>query len=160
LCLLLAFFALQMLPVNYAGLLLILFGLVLLGLEIKVQSYGLLTVGGLASLVFGSMILMDSPIPELQLSLRVVLPVVLGFAGIAMFLVRLGVASQRQPAVTGVAGMIGEVGHALTAIGPERPGRVATHGEIWQGSSEDSIPEGARVRVTRVDGLRLVVRKD
>jgi membrane-bound serine protease (ClpP class) len=160
LCLLLAFFALQMLPVNYAGLLLILFGLVLLGLEIKVPSYGLLTVGGLASLVFGSMILMDSPIPELQLSLRIVLPVVLGFAGIAMFLVRLGVASQRQPAVTGVAGMIGEVGHALTAISPERPGRVATHGEIWQAASEDSIPEGARVRVTRVDGLRLVVRKD
>ena len=160
LCLLLAFFALQMLPVNYAGLLLILFGLLLLGLEIKVPSYGLLTVGGLASLVFGSMILMDSPIPELQLSLRVVLPVVLGFAGIAMFLVRLGVASQRQPVVTGVAGMIGEVGHTLTSIGPERPGRVATHGEIWQAASEESIPEGARVRVTRVDGLRLVVRKD
>jgi membrane-bound serine protease (ClpP class) len=160
LCLLLAFFALQMLPVNYAGLLLILFGLLLLGLEIKVPSYGLLTVGGLASLVFGSMILIDSPIPELQLSLRVVLPVVLGFTGIAMFLVRLGVASQRQPPVTGVAGMIGEVGYALSAIGPERPGRVATHGEMWHAASEDSIPEGARVRVTRVDGLRLVVRKD
>src|SRR5204863_10167348 len=73
LCLLLAFFALQMLPVNFAGLLLILFGLLLLALEIKIPSYGVLTVGGLASLVFGSMILMDSPIPELQLSLRVVL---------------------------------------------------------------------------------------
>jgi len=160
LCLLLAFFALQMLPVNYAGLLLILFGLLLLALEIKVTSYGLLTTGGLASLVFGSMILMDSPIPELQLSLRVVLPVVLGFAGIAMFLVRLGVASQRRPAVTGVAGMIDEVGHAMTAIDPETPGRVATHGEVWQATSEESIPEGARVRVTRVDGLRLFVRKD
>ncbi len=160
LCLLLAFFALQMLPVNYAGLLLILFGLLLLALEIKVTSYGLLTTGGLASLVFGSMILMDSPIPELQLSLRVVLPVVLGFAGIAMFLVRLGVASQRRPAVTGVAGMIDEVGHAMTAIDPETPGRVATHGEVWQATSEESIPEGARVRVTRVDGLRLCVRKD
>ena len=160
LCLLLAFFALQMLRVSYAGLLLILFGLMLLALEIKVTSYGLLTVGGLASLVFESMILMDSPIPELQLSLRVVLPVVLGFAGIAMFLVRLGVASQRRPAVTGVAGMIGELGQAMTAIGPEIPGRVATHGEIWEATSEESIPEGARVRVTRVDGLRLVVRKD
>src|SRR5439155_13939168 len=82
-CLLLAFFALQMLPVNYAGLLLILFGLVLFALEIKVTSYGLLTIGGLTSLVFGSMILMDSPVPELQLSLRVVLPVVFGFTGIA-----------------------------------------------------------------------------
>src|SRR5439155_8208388 len=117
-CLLLAFFALQMLPVNYAGLLLILFGLVLFALEIKVTSYGLLTVGGLTSLVFGSMILMDSPVPELQLSLRVVLPVVFGFTGIAMFLVRLGVAAQRRPAVTGTAGMIGEAGQTLTAIGP------------------------------------------
>ena len=160
LCLLLAFFALQMLPVNYAGLLLMLFGLLLLALEIKVPSYGVLTVGGLASLVFGSMILMDTPIPELQLSLRVVLPVVLGFAGIAMFLVRLGVASQRRPPVTGVAGMIGEVGRAMTAIGPGTTGRVATHGEIWQAASEESIPEGARVRVTRVDGLLLCVRKD
>ena len=77
-----------------------------------------------------------------------------------MFLVRLGVASQRRPAVTGVAGMIGELGQAMTAIGPEIPGRVATHGEIWEATSEESIPEGARVRVTRVDGLRLVVRKD
>jgi len=160
LCLLLAFFALQMLPVNFAGLLLILFGLVLLALEIKVPSYGLLTVGGLASLVFGSMILMDSPIPELQLSLRVVLPVVLGFAGIAVFLVRLGVAAQQRPAVTGVAGMIGEVGHAMSAIGPGTPGRVATHGEVWEATSEESIPEGARVCVTHVDGLRLSVRKD
>ena len=160
LCLLLAFFALQMLPVNYAGLLLMLFGLLLLALEIKVPSYGVLTVGGLASLVFGSMILMDTPIPELQLSLRVVLPVALAFAGIAVFLVRLGVASQRRPAVTGVAGMIGEVGRAMTAIGPGTTGRVATHGEIWQAASEESIPEGARVRVTRVDGLLLCVRKD
>ena len=160
LCLLLAFFALQMLPVNFAGLLLILFGLLLLALEIKVTSYGLLTAGGLTSLVFGSMILIDSPIPELRLSLRVVLPVVLGFAGIAVFLVRLGVASQQRPAVTGVAGMIGEVGRALTDIGPLAPGRVATHGEIWDATSEEPIAEGARVRVTRVDGLQLAVRKD
>jgi membrane-bound serine protease (ClpP class) len=117
-------------------------------------------VGGLASLVFGSMILMDSPIPELRLSLRVVLPVVLGFAGIAVFLVRLGLASQQRPAVTGVAGMIGEVGRALTDIGPVSPGRVATHGEIWEATSEEPIAEGARVRVTRVDGLQLAVRKD
>jgi membrane-bound serine protease (ClpP class) len=160
LCLLLAFFALQMLPVNFAGLLLILFGLLLLALEIKVTSYGLLTAGGLASLVFGSMMLMDSPIPELQLSLRVVLPVVLGFVGIAVFLVRLGVASQQRPAVTGVAGMVGEAGQAMTDIGPELPGRVSTHGETWQATSEESITGGTRVRVTRVDGLRLSVRKD
>ena len=156
-CLLLAFFALQVLPVNYAGLLLILFGLVLFALEIKVASYGLLTVGGMASLVFGSMILMDSSAPEMRLSLGVVVPVVLGFSAIAALLVRLGVTAQRRPAVTGAAGMIGEIGQALTAIGPGAAGRVATHGEIWEARSDQSIPEGSRVRVTRVDGLQLTV---
>ena len=160
LCLLLAFFALQLLPVNYAGLLLILFGLLLFALEIKVTSYGLLTIGGFASLVFGSMILMDSSAPELQLSLRVVLPVVFGFGGIAMFLVRLGVVAQRRPSVTGAAAMVGESGRALTAIGPDRAGRIATHGEIWQATSPESIPEGARVRIIRVDGLSLTVRRE
>jgi len=159
LCLLLAFFALQLLPVNYAGLLLMLFGLTLLALEIKVPSYGLLTAGGVASLLLGSMILMDSSVPELRLSLRLVIPVVVGFVAIAMLLVRLGVASQRQPAVTGQAGMIGEIGRALTAIGPDGEGRVATHGEIWDAASDEPIPPGASVRVMRVDGLRLIVRK-
>ena len=158
--LLLAFFAFSVLPVNYAGLLLILFGLLLFILEIKVTSYGLLAVGGIVSLTFGSMILMDSSLPELQLSLRVVLPVVLGFAAIATFLVRLAVAAQRQPPVLGPAAMVGEPGEALTAIAPGRAGRVATHGEIWNATSGESIPEGARVRVTKVDRLTLVVRKD
>ena len=158
--LLLAFFAFSVLPVNAAGLLLILFGLLLLVLEIKVTSYGLLTVGGLVSLVFGSMILMDSTLPELQLSLEVVLPVVLGFAAIAMFLVRLAVAAQRQPPATGEAAMVGEPGEALTALAPERVGQVAAHGEIWNATAGESIPEGARVRVTKVDRLTLVVRRD
>lgn len=159
LCLLLAFFAFQVLPVNYAGLLLILFGLLLLALEVKVTSYGLLTTGGLVSLVLGSMMLMDSSVPELQLSLRIVLPVVLGFAGIGVFLVRLGVAVQRQRPVTGAAGMIGETGQTLSAIEPGRTGRIATHGEIWDGTSPESIPEGTSIRVTGVEGLKLVVRK-
>jgi membrane-bound serine protease (ClpP class) len=160
LCLLLAFFAFQVLPVNYAGVLLILFGLLLLMLEIKVTSYGLLTVGGLVSLILGSMILMDSPQPELQLSLRVVLPVVLGLAAIAIFVIRLAVASQRLPAVTGAAGMIGETGRALSSLEPGLPGRVVTHGEIWAALADEPISEGARVRVTDVDGLTLTVRKD
>jgi membrane-bound serine protease (ClpP class) len=159
-CLLLAFFAFSILPVNYAGLLLILFGLLLLVLEIKVTSFGLLTAGGLVSLIFGSMILVDSPIPELRLSRQVVFPVVLGFAAIAMFLVRLGVAAQRRRPVTGAAGMIGEAARALTAIDPERGGQVLTHGEIWQATSSEPIAAGARLRVAHVDGLTLVVRKD
>ena len=134
-------------------------GLVLLGLEIKVTSYGLLTAGGLVSLVFGSMILMDAPEPELQLSLRFVVPVVLGFAGISLFLVRLAVKVQRQRPVTGAAGLIGAAGEALTAIEAGRPGQIRLRGEIWRAVSTESIPEGARVRVTALDGLTLSVRK-
>src|SRR5437667_1704380 len=159
LCLLLAFFAFQILPVNYAGLLLILFGLLLLVLELKITSYGLLTAGGLASLTFGSMILMDSSEPDPQLSLRFVLPIVLGLGGIGIFLTRLALASQRRGPVTGAAGMIGEVGKALTAIEPGKTGRVATHGETWTAIAEEPIAEGDRVLVTRVDGLTLTVRK-
>jgi membrane-bound serine protease (ClpP class) len=157
--LLLAFFALQLLPFNYAGLLLILLGLLLLGLEIKVTSYGLLTAGGLVSLVFGSMILMDSSVPELQLSLWVVLPVVVGFTGIAAILVRLGVKAMRQPPTTGEAGMIDRIGEALTAIGPDAQGRVAIHGEIWQATAPEAIPQGAAVQIVKIDGLTLTVRR-
>ena len=158
--LLLAFFAFSVLPVNYAGLLLVLFGLLLLVLEIKVTSFGLLTAGGVVSLIFGSMILMDSTLPELQLRLNVVVPVVLGFATVAVLLARLAVAAQRQPPIMGQAAMIGEPGEALTAIAPERAGQVATHGEIWNATSGEPIPKGTRVRVTGVDRLTLVVRRD
>ncbi len=157
--LLLAFFALQMLPVNYAGLLLILLGLLLLGLEIKVTSYGMLTVGGVISLVLGSMILIDAPEPDLQLDLRFVVPVIVGFTAIGVFLVRLALVAQRKRAVTGAAGMVGALGDVLAAIGPDRPGQVRTHGEIWRAAAAEPIPAGARVRVTAVEGLTLTVQK-
>lgn len=160
LCLLLAFFAFQVLPVNYAGLLLILFGLFLLVLEVKVTSYGLLTAGGLISLFLGSTMLMDSPAPELRISLRVIVPVTLGLAGILIFLVRLGIASQRGKPVTGEAGMIHETGRALSAIGPDTPGRVATRGEIWRAEAREPIAEGERVTVVAVNGLTLIVQPD
>ena len=155
--LLLAFFALQLLPINYTGLLLILLGLLLLGLEIKVTSYGLLTAGGLISLVFGSMILIDSPVPELQLGLRFVLPVAIGFSLIAVLLVRLAVAAQRQ---LPVVGMINEAGHALAALEPGVLGRVVVRGEIWQAIATEAIADHAPVRVTNIDGLTLTVRKE
>jgi len=160
LCLLLAFFAFQILPINYAGLLLIVFGLALLALEIKVVSYGLLTIGGLTSLIFGSMILIDSDSPELQLSARIVVPIVVGFAAIGIFLVRLAIAAQRQPPATGTNEMIGVKGRALTSIEPGKPGQVAAHGEIWQASSSEAIPADAQVRIAAVDGLMLIVTKD
>jgi membrane-bound serine protease (ClpP class) len=85
---------------------------------------------------------------------------VLGLAAISILLIRLGVTAQRQPAVTGEAGMIGESGVVVMAIAPGRPGRVTTHGEIWQAEASEAIPEGSRVRITAIQGLTLTVRRD
>lgn len=159
LSLLLAFFALQVLPVNFAGLLLMLFGLLLFALEIKVTSYGLLTVGGIISLIFGSLMLIDSPAPELQLSLALVVSVVLGFTAIAAFLVRLALASQRGAPVTGVEGLIGEPGIALEPLVPGLPGRVRAHGEIWTALANEPVADGEGITVTNINGLTLTVRK-
>jgi len=159
LSLLLAFFALQVLPINFAGLLLMLFGLLLFALEIKVTSYGLLTVGGIISLIFGSLMLIDSPAPELQLSLALVVSVVLGFTAIAAFLVRLALASRRGVPVTGAEGLIGERGLAIDPLAPGVRGRVRVHGEIWSAIASEPIVDGGPITVTNVDGLTLTVRK-
>ena len=160
LSLLLAFFALQVLPINYAGLLLMLFGVILLALEIKVTSFGLLAAGGVISLIFGSLMLIDSPAPELQLSLSLVLSIVLGFTAVAAFLVRIAVAAQRAPAVTGAEGLVEEAGEVLTPIKPESTGHVRVHGEIWRAKANEPIGVGDQVRVTHVEGLTLTVRKE
>lgn len=159
LCLLLAFFTFQVLPVNYAGILLILFGVTLLILEVKVTSHGVLSVGGILSLLFGSMMLMDTTAPELQVSLSVILPVVGGLSAILILLVQLGLASQRRRPTTGTAGMIGKLGRALSAIAPGAAGRVATHGEIWTATAEESIAEGDEVLVGGIEGLTLRVSR-
>lgn len=159
LCLLLAFFAFQILPVNLAGVLLIVFGVLLLSLEMFTPSFGLLAVGGTISLVFGSLMLIDSPVPELQIGLALILPVTLALAAIMFFLVRLVVSAQRRPAVTGASGMIDKVGEALTAIEPGRAGRVSAHGEIWAATAPESIAEGDSVKVVGVSGLTLTVRR-
>ena len=158
-CLILAFFALQILPVSYAGVLLILLGFALLVIEVKVTSHGLLAVGGIASLLLGSMMLIDSPLPEMQIGLRLILAVTAALAGILLFLVRLGVRAQLQPAVTGESGMLHSLADALTSIEPGGVGRVRTRGEIWTATSSEPIHEGERVVVTDVKGLLLTVRR-
>jgi membrane-bound serine protease (ClpP class) len=138
-CLLLAFFALQVLPVSYAGLLLILLGF--------------------ASLLFGSLMLIDSPLPELQIGLRLILPVVVTLSGIILFLVGIGLRAQKQPAVTGESGMLHAPGQALTAIEPGGVGRVATHGEIWSATATEPIHQGDPVVVVGMNGLLLTVKR-
>ena len=157
--LLLAFFALQVLPVSYSGVLLIALGIVLLILEVKVTSFGLLGAGGVVALFFGSLMLIDSPLPEMQIGLRLIVPMTIVTAGIILFLVRLAVQAQRQPAVTGPAGMLAELGEALTSIDPGGVGRVRAHGEIWTATADDAVSAGDHVQVVSVKGLLLTVRR-
>ena len=159
-CLLLAFFAFQVLPVNYAGLALIFFGVALLILEVKITSFGLLGVGGVLSLLLGSIMLIDSPLPELQIGLRLIVPLTIALSGILFFLVRLAVQAQRLKPVTGDAGMLGETGEALSSIEPGGVGRVRTHGEIWTATALEPIHTGDVVRVVGVQGLLLTVRPE
>jgi membrane-bound serine protease (ClpP class) len=147
------------LPVSNTGILLILLGIVLLILEVKVTSYGVLAVGGITALFFGSLMLIDSPLPELQIGLQMILPVTLGVSGVVLFLVRLGVQAQRQRPVTGAAGMLEELGEALTSIDAGGVGRVRAHGEIWTATAIEPISAGDRVQVVNVKGLLLTVKR-
>jgi membrane-bound serine protease (ClpP class) len=156
LCLLLAFFAFQVLPVNTIGLLLIVFGIGLLVLELKVPSFGVLGVGGTASLLIGS-IMITGDVPGVGVGLNVIVPVVLALAGIVLVLGRLGLAAQRAPAVTGVQSLVGARGQALTALDAGTAGQVRVHGEIWRAVSQAPVPPGRTVRVTAVSGLTVFV---
>ena len=159
LCLLLAFFAFQILPVNIAGVLLIVFGLTLLALEMVSTSFGLLAAGGIVSLMFGSLILIDSPMPELQVGLNFIIPVTLALTTIMLLLARLVVRVQRERSVTGSSGMLNKVGRTLTAIEPGRTGKVSARGEIWTATAEESISTGETITVVDVTGLTLIVRR-
>lgn len=156
-CLILAFFAFQMLPINYAGIALIILGIILLIMEVKVHSYGLLSIGGIISLLLGSLMLIESPAQYLRLSLSVVLPIVVVSAGFFFFALTMVIRAHRRRPKTGKEGLIGMEGKALTDIGPE--GSVEVFGEIWQASSEAPIRAGEPVEVIGVEGLKLKVRR-
>jgi len=155
LCLFLALVALNILPVNALGVAFILAALVLFVLEAKITSYGLLGALGIAAMVFGSLILFDSPIPELRVRPMTALGVALPFAAITIFLMRLVMLAHRNKSVTGEEGMLNEIGVALTNIAGD--GKVRVHGEIWQASSEASISAGEQVKVLAVDGMKVRV---
>jgi membrane-bound serine protease (ClpP class) len=156
-CLILFLFASQIIPINWAGVLLILLAVGLFAAEVKVTSYGLLTVSGITAMILGAMMLVDAPIPELRISLMTLIPAALFMAAGTFLLVRLVVQSQRRRATTGAAGMIGEHGVADTELAPG--GWVRVFGERWHGIAEGSVAAGEKVTVIGVDGLTLKVRK-
>ncbi len=157
--LILAFYALHTLPVNYAGLLLILFSIILFIAEIKVPSYGMLTVGGVVSLVFGSIMLFKDSIPFIQVSWKVILFATVVTTLFFLLAVGLGLRAQRRKPVTGREGIVGEQGFAVDQFFKGK-GQVAVHGEIWEAKSQDKIKKGDNVKVISIDNLKIIVKKE
>ena len=152
-----AFFSLQVLPINYAGLLLILFALILFLAEIKITSYGLLTVGGAVSMFLGSMMLIETPAPFLQISQGIILSAVFVTVLFFLFAVGMGLKAQRKKPISGKEATVGGIGVARTDIDPE--GKVFLDGELWTARAQHPIRKGERVRVLRLEHMQLEVER-
>jgi membrane-bound serine protease (ClpP class) len=155
LCLIIAAYAFQLLPVNYAGLLLILLAIVLFIAEVKVQSYGLLSLGGLVAMTIGSLMLVRAPEPFIGVSIGIILPVVAATAVIVIFLVTLVIRAHSKKTTTGREGLVGDVGTVEVALTPE--GKVFIQGELWTAFSDVNIETGKKVRIKEVQGMRVYV---
>jgi membrane-bound serine protease (ClpP class) len=155
-CLLLAFFALQIVPVDTAGLLLIVFGLGLLVTELLVPSFGVLGIVGTIALVIGS-VMATREVPGVRVSYGTIVPAAIALAAGVLVLGRLALQAQRRPPATGANAMVGEVGRTRTALAPGQPGQIDVHGEIWRAVSRTPVAPGVSIRVAAVDGLTLDV---
>jgi membrane-bound serine protease (ClpP class) len=155
--LILALFAFNMLPVNWAGAALIFLAIVLFVLEATVTSHGILAIGGIVAMIAGGLMLVEGPIPQLRIRLSTTLAVAFPLAIITIVLVRLVYLSHRRKSTTGEEGMIGEEGVAKTEVHKE--GKVFVHGEYWNAFSDRPIPAGTRVRVVKVQGLKIEVEQ-
>jgi membrane-bound serine protease (ClpP class) len=156
LCLLLFALSAQALPISAIGVLLIVLAIVMFVLEVKVISFGMLTVGGVVCLVLGSFVLIDGPIPELRVPFFLVLPLSLALAAVCAFVLRLAVKAHRARVDTGVEGLAGATGTVTEDLDPE--GKVFVRGEIWNAASAGApIPQGGRVRVVKVEDMQLTV---
>lgn len=155
--LILAFYALHTLPINYAGVMLILLGIVFFIVELKVSSYGLLTLAGVVSLTLGSIMLFNAPGAYQRLAWKVLVPTVLVISGFFAVVATLAFKAYMRKPVTGSRGMVGELGQALSRIAPD--GKVFVHGEIWDAKSDQVLEEGESVEVVAVEGLTLRVRR-
>lgn len=151
----LAVFALNLLPTRYVAFVLIALAFALFALEAKFTSYGILGTGGVICMIIGALMLVDGPIPELRVSLVTALAVSVPIGAIAVFLMTLVVRAHRNPIVTGDNAMIGEIGIARTSV--DADGKVFVRGELWNARAAQAIPEGSRVRVRAVDGMRVIV---
>jgi membrane-bound serine protease (ClpP class) len=151
----LAVFALNLLPTRFAALILILVSFVLFALEAKFATHGILTVGGIITLTLGGLLLVDAPIPQMRVHLITALAVSIPLGVITAFLMSIAVRARRNKVVTGMQGLVGEIGMAQTPLSPQ--GKVFVHGELWDAVASANIPSGQSVVVRQVDGLQLRV---
>jgi membrane-bound serine protease (ClpP class) len=156
--LILAFFAFQTLPVNYAGILLIVFAVILFIAEIKVVSHGVLTMGGVVSLILGSIMLFESPDPALRVSWSVLVPTVAIVSLFFVAVISIAVRAQMRKVLTGGEGMIGAVGETASEVSGR--GKVIIRGEYWDATSKAPIGKGRPVKVVRVNGLKIEVEEE
>ncbi len=154
-CLVLAFFGLAVLPTNYAGIALIALAIAMFIAEVKITSYGLLTIGGLISMVIGSVILFKSPHAFMRVSLPIIGAFTLSTLAIAIFLITIVARSQRRKAVTGAEGMMDAVGEVQSWSGDH--GKIFVHGEIWDAHGPHDIAPHTKVKVTESHGMELKV---
>jgi membrane-bound serine protease (ClpP class) len=152
---LLALFALNLLPVRYASLALLVAAFILFALEAKFASHGVLAAGGIVCMVIGGLFLVDGPIPQMRVNILTALAVSIPIGLIAVFLTTIVLRARHGKVSTGSDGMIGEIGVARTSIGTD--GKVFVHGELWNAVAKSVIPEGSRVRVAGINGLHLLV---
>ncbi len=157
--LLLGLYSLQMLPINYAGLGLIFLGIILFIIEVKVASYGLLSIGGIVSLFFGSIMLIDAPFEFMEISMSIIITVVVLTVLFFGALAYLGLKAQLRKRAGGSEGLIGEYGFAITDIYPDSPGKAKVHGEIWKAISKQEISAGDEIVVISVSRLTVEVSK-
>jgi membrane-bound serine protease (ClpP class) len=155
LSLILACYSLQLLPMNWAGLLLILLGILLFALEIKITSYGLLTVGGVISMAIGSLMLFDPANTGIRVGLHLVIPATIITALFFVFVVGMGIRAQTRKVTTGKEGLVGEIG--IVKVPLALRGKVLVHGELWDALSEVNVAVGEQVVVTAVRGMTLKV---
>lgn len=155
--LILAFVAFQTLPINYAGVLLVVLGIILFFLEIMVISYGLLTLGGIGAILLGSLMLFETSAPFLRVSYAVIFSTVAALSAIFIFVITMAVKTFSRHVATGLEALIGLVGEATTVI--DKHGKVFVHGEIWEASSDEMIEKGEKVEVTGIKGMMLHVKK-
>jgi membrane-bound serine protease (ClpP class) len=156
-CMLLALYAMHILPVNLVGVLLIILALVLFILEAKLTSHGVLLLGGVVSMLLGAMFLIRSPLTPGGVSFGVALAATLPFAFLTVFLMRLVLKSRKWKTATGMEELLGEEGVVTSALPGGGEGMIRIHGELWRANSKENIQVGAKVRVLRVQGLRLEV---